>query len=71
MIINTVVTFALLLAVMVGGMVLLWPEVPWTALFVTTVGVAGITPVAFHPLSRTMWLAIEISYHPVEIDDFH
>ena len=70
MIINTVVTFGLLLAVMVGGMVLLWPEVPWSVLFVATVAVAGLTPVAFHPFSRTLWLAIEASYHPVEEDDF-
>jgi hypothetical protein len=67
MIINTVVTFALLLAVLVGGMVLLWPDVPWTALFVATVVVAGITPIAVPPaVSRTMWMAIEMSYHPVD-----
>lgn len=66
MIINTVVTFGLLLAVLVGGMVALWPDVPWTPLFVVTVVVAGLTPILFHPLSRTVWMAIEMSYHPVE-----
>lgn len=66
MIINTMVTFALLMLVLVGGMILLWPDVPWTALFVATVAVAGLTPVLFHPLSRTVWMAIEMSYHPVE-----
>ena len=68
MIINTVVTFGLLLAVLVGGMVILWPDVPWTPLFVATVLVAGLTPVLFHPRSRTVWMAIEMSYHPVDTE---
>lgn len=68
MIINTIVTFGLLLAVLVGGMVLLWPDVPWTPLFVATVAVATVTPILFHPISRTLWMAIEMSYHPVEED---
>ncbi len=70
MIVNTVVTFALLLGVLVGGMVLSWPDVPWTSLFVATVVVAGLTPILFHPLSRTTWMAIEMSYHPVEDREF-
>ena len=68
MIINTMVTFGLLLAVLVGGMVILWPDVPWTGLFVVTVVVAVLTPVLFHPRSRTVWMAIEMSYHPLETD---
>jgi uncharacterized protein (DUF983 family) len=65
-IVNTIVTFGLFLLVLVGGMVVTWPDVPWTPLFVATVAVAGLTPVFFHPLSRTVWMAIEMSYHPVE-----
>lgn len=68
MIINTMVTFGLLLAVLVGGMIVLWPDVPWTPLFVATVIVAVLTPILFHPFSRTIWMAIEMSYHRVEDD---
>ncbi len=68
MIINTIVTFGLLIAVLVGGMLILWPDVPWTPLFIATLLVAGLTPVLFHPRSRTVWMAIEMSYHPVETD---
>lgn len=66
MIINTIVTFGLILVVLVGGMVMLWPDIPWTPLSVATVAVAGLTPILFHPLSRTVWMAIEMSYHPSE-----
>jgi hypothetical protein len=69
MIINTIVTFGLLLLVLVGGMVLMWPDVPWTPLFVATVAVAGLTPILFHPLSRTVWMAIEMSYNMVDDGD--
>lgn len=69
MIINTIVTFGLLLFVLVGGIVVLWPEVAWTGLFIATIAVAGLTPILFHPLSRTVWMAIEMSYHPVEESD--
>lgn len=66
MIVNTMVTFGLLLLVLVGGMLLWWPDVPWTPLFVATVVAAGVTPILFQPRSRTVWMAIEMSYHPVE-----
>jgi len=68
-VINTVVTFGLLMLVLVGGMTLTWPDVPWTPLFVTTVTVAGLTPLVFHPLSRTVWMAIEMSYNKVDDGD--
>ena len=69
MVINTIATFALFLGVLVGGMVATWPDPPWTGLFVATVVVAGLTPVLFHPLSRTVWLAIEMSYHPLDEEE--
>jgi uncharacterized protein (DUF983 family) len=69
MIINTVVTFGLLLAVLVGGMLVTWPDVPWMGLWVVVILVASLTPILFHPLSRTVWMAIEMSYHPVEPDE--
>lgn len=67
-IINTVVTFGLLLTVLVGGMVVTWPDVPWAGLWVEVVVVAGLTPILFQPLSRTVWMAIEMSYNPVETE---
>ncbi len=69
MIINTVVTFGLLLGVLVGGMLVTWPDVPWTGLWVAVVGIAGLTPILFHPLSRTVWMALEMSYNPVETEE--
>ena len=66
MIINTTITFASILTVFVLGMVLTWPDVPWTILLVITVFVAGVVPVVWYPLSKTVWQAIELSYHQLE-----
>ena len=66
LIINTAVTLFLMGAVLVGGMVFFWPEVPWKGVFITTVCVAGMTPVAFYPWSKSLWAAIEMAFHPVE-----
>lgn len=66
MIINTAVTFALFLVVLVGGTIITWPDVPWTPLLVTTIVITGLTPVVFYARSKLVWQAIELSYHPLE-----
>lgn len=66
MIVNTAVTFGLFFFVFVGGMVGTWPDVPWTGLLIVTAAVTALTPVVFYPRSKTVWLAVELSYHPLE-----
>ncbi len=66
MIVNTAVTFALFLATFVGGVVATWPDVAWTPVFIATIVVCGSVPVFFYPRSKTIWQAIELSYHPLE-----
>jgi uncharacterized protein (DUF983 family) len=59
MLINLSVTMGVFLVVFVGGIVLMWPDVPWNALLVTVVLVNLLLPIAFHPIARTSWVAIE------------
>ncbi len=66
MIINTTVTFALFLITLVGGVVATWPDVAWTPVFAATIVVCGVVPILFYPRSKTVWQAIELSYHPLE-----
>lgn len=66
MIINTIVIFATFL-VSFGGLVLLtWPDVPWTTILIATLVINLIVPTVFYPLSKTVWLALELSWHPLE-----
>jgi hypothetical protein len=46
MIINTILSFAILLIVFVGGWVWFWPDVPWTGLLIATIAVAVLVPIA-------------------------
>jgi uncharacterized protein (DUF983 family) len=66
MIINTILSFGSLLLVFVGGWIAWWPDVPWSGLLVATVAVAGLGPVVYYPMSKSLWSAIELSYHQLE-----
>lgn len=64
--INTTFTFGVFLVVFVGGMVLTWPDPPWTGILVVTLVLNALFPVLFHPLSRTLWVGIEMAVRPLE-----
>jgi uncharacterized protein (DUF983 family) len=66
---NTVVSFGALLAVLVGGVVLSWPDPPGTGVLVATVATAVVVPLAFFPSSRTLWSAIDLAMRPLEPAD--
>ena len=57
-------------ALLVIGIVILWPDVPWAA--VTWTGVVGMIalPLLLFPFSRTLWLSIDMALHPKGESDF-
>jgi uncharacterized protein (DUF983 family) len=63
MVINLGVTQIVFLIVFVGGMVLTWPDVPWTGLLIAVVAVAVVVPIVIHPISRMLWVAGERHFH--------
>jgi hypothetical protein len=67
MIINTILSFGSLLIVFVGGWVVFWPDVPWTGVLMATVAVAIVVPIGGYWLGKSLWSAIELSYH--QLDD--
>lgn len=66
LIINTTLIFGLFLIVFLGGMLLTWPDVPWTALLVVLVITNLTIPILFYPQSKTLWVAAELGWNPVE-----
>jgi uncharacterized protein (DUF983 family) len=64
--INTAFIFATFLVTFVGGMVLTWPDVPWTGLLIGLAIINVLLPIAFYPLSKTLWVAMELGWHPLE-----
>ena len=55
-----------LLVVFVGGWVLFWPDVPWTGLLIATIAVAIIVPIGGYWLGKSLWSAVELSYHQLD-----
>ena len=65
-IINTTVIFATFIGVFGGLIWATWPDVSWSTVLAVTIVVNGLVPVAFYPVSKTLWLALELSWHPLE-----
>jgi uncharacterized protein (DUF983 family) len=57
-----VVAMALVIAqfavVFLGGLVLTWPDVPWTGLLVVTFVLNAVVPVVAYPWCKTVWMGI-------------
>lgn len=47
-----------------------WPDVPWRALLWVGVPLVVLAPIAFYPVSRTVWLAIDLTMRPPTPRDF-
>jgi hypothetical protein len=63
---NTIVTFVLLFVVLVTGFVTTYPDPPLVPLLLACVATAGLFPLAFYPVSKTLWLAIDVAMSPLE-----
>jgi uncharacterized protein (DUF983 family) len=66
---NTAAVIGAFLIVFVGGMVITWPDVPWTGILIATVTVSAVFPILFHPWSKALWVAMELSAHPPGDDE--
>jgi uncharacterized protein (DUF983 family) len=64
--VNTIVSFGVLLVVLLGGVLLNWPDPPMAAIGVVAVLVAVVVPLAFLPSSKTVWLAADLLMRPLE-----
>lgn len=69
MIINLAVTIGLFLIVFVGLTLVLWPDVPWTALLVATMALNLVVPVLFYPISKTLFVALDLSVRPLSVEE--
>jgi uncharacterized protein (DUF983 family) len=63
---NTVVSFGATLGTVLGIFLFTYPSVPVGAMAIATVSVAVVVPVAFLPLSKTIWLAIDLATSHLE-----
>lgn len=67
--INTVVIFVTFLVVFGGSVVATWPDVPWVTVLIVTLALNLAIPTLFYPVSKTVWSALELSWHPLEAEE--
>lgn len=63
---NTIVTFTLLFFVLLGITLATWPDVNLRLLGGAAAIAAIVVPLAFHPFSKTIWLAFDLAIRPLE-----
>lgn len=64
--INTITTFALILATMGIGVASSWPDAPPIGFLVAGVAVAVLFPILLHPFARLFWVAFDLMMTPLE-----
>jgi uncharacterized protein (DUF983 family) len=62
-IINLAVTEAVFGAIFIATLLLTAPEVPWQPLLAVALITNGVFPFLFYPLSKTIWLAVDLYFH--------
>lgn len=65
-IVNTTVIFATFLLVFGVSVWVTYPDVPWTAVLIITAIANVLIPIAFYPISKSLWAGLEMSWHPLE-----
>lgn len=50
----------------VAGLVLSWPDVPWSVLLYGGLAVGTLTPVLLFPFTKTVYLALDLCFRPPE-----
>ena len=63
-IINIAVIEAIFFALFIGILVVTLPDINWQAMLVAGLVTNGIFPFLFFPQSKTLWMAIDLYFHP-------
>jgi hypothetical protein len=66
---NTIVSFGAVLVAVIVAVALTYPDGSTAAGVVFIVAVAVVVPLAFYPVSKTLWSAIDLAMRPLEPDD--
>jgi len=64
MVLNFAVTESLLVLLVLLVVLLTWPSPPWNVIISGGVGLAVIAPLAFFPIAKLLWLAIDLYIQP-------
>ncbi len=69
--INTVVTEMGFVTMLVIAVVWTWPDVPLVPVLAAAIALNALFPLFFYPISKTLWVAIDLMIHPLEEREQH
>lgn len=68
-IVNTAVIEGLFLILFLATVLATAPDVEWLPLLIIAVVMNLIFPIFFYPFSKTVWMGIDLYFHPLEADE--
>lgn len=54
----------------VGGMIVTWPDVPWTGLLIGGVVINGVIPFVLYGWSKSVWMGLDFAFSPARTEEF-
>ena len=54
----------------VGGILVTWPDVPWTMLMFVGIGLNVVVPFALYGWSKTIWVGLDMTFNPAQVEEF-
>lgn len=54
----------------IGGMLLTWPDVPWTTLLIGGLVLNGVVPFALYGWSKAIWVGLDLAFTPARAEEF-
>lgn len=67
---NFIAMELLIVVFLVLAALVTWPAVPWDALLWIAAPIVVLAPILFYPITRTVWLAVDLAMRPPGPDDF-
>lgn len=68
-IVNTAVIEGLFLIVFIAVILATAPDIEWMPLLIIAAVMNVVFPIFFYPLSKTVWMGIDLYFHPLEADE--
>lgn len=65
---SLIVIMALVLAVftvvVLGGILVFWPDVPWTSVLIASIVANAVVPICLYGWAKSVWLSLSWGYSP-------
>jgi hypothetical protein len=66
MIVNIAAAELWFFVLFVGVIIATIPDIPWQPLLVIALITNGVLPIVFYPRSKTVWMGLDLFFHPAE-----